>query len=97
MNRRTTTWTFFSNHGHVYFLLATYKEITIREMATRVGLTERRILGIIQDLEDSEFIKKEKKGRSNVYSIVKGKTLRHPLEKDVLLKDLTSLIKKTID
>lgn len=86
-------WTFFSNHGHVYFLLALKEDITIREMAIRVGVTERSVLAIVQDLESAEYIKREKVGRSNRYKILAKKTLRHPLESNVQLKDLVALIK----
>ncbi len=86
-------WTFFSNHAHVYFLLATNEDIVVREMALRVGITERSVLGILQDLEESEYIKRHRVGRTNQYKIVPRKTLRHPLESDVQVKDLVELIK----
>ena len=94
MEQNETKWTFFSNHGHVYFLLATHEDIVLREVAARVGITERSVLGIVQDLEDAGYIKKEKVGRSNHYKIMSKKTLRHPLESNVQLKDLTELIRK---
>ncbi len=92
MSQNESGWTFFSNHGHVYFLLATNENIVVREMASRVGITERSILGILQDLEESEYIKRQKVGRSNIYKILPRKTLRHPLESNVLLRDLVELI-----
>lgn len=92
MTAPKTNWTFFSNHGHVYFLLATEPDIVLREVAALVGITERSVQGIVQDLEDAGYIKKEKVGRANQYKIFSGKTLRHPLEKNVLLKELVKLI-----
>ncbi len=93
MDQNEAGWTFFSNHGHVYFLLATHENIVLREVAIKVGITERSVLGIVQDLEDAGYIKREKVGRTNQYKIVPRKTLRHPLESNVQLKDLVSLIK----
>ncbi len=90
-----TRWTFFSNYGHVYFLLATSEDITVREIAVKVGITERSVLGIIQDLEKAGYIKRRKIGRSNRYKIVSKKTLRHPLESNVPLKNLVDLITKS--
>ncbi len=87
-------WTFFRNHGHVYFLIAGNKEIIVREIANKVGITERSVIGIIQDLEEAGYITREKVGRTNHYKIVPQKTLRHPLESNVLLKDIVNLIKK---
>ena len=87
-----TNWTFFSNHAHVYFLVAKQEGITLREVALNVGITERSVLGIIQDLEEAGYIKREKVGRSNKYKIIPKKTLRHSLESNVKLEDLLGLI-----
>ncbi len=93
MDHNESGWTFFSNHGHVYFLLAAQENIVLREVALKVGITERSVLGIVQDLEEAGYIKREKVGRSNHYKIVPKMTLRHPLESNVQLKDLLELIK----
>lgn len=86
-------WTFFTNHGHVYFLLATAsKDMVLREAASKIGITERAVQGIVQDLVEAGYIKREKVGRANKYKIAAGKALRHPLEASVALKDLVSLI-----
>lgn len=94
-HKKETHWTFFSNHGHVYFLLALNENITLREVANEVGVTERTVLGIVQDLETEGYLKRKKVGRSNRYTIVSHKRLRHSLESNVRLKDLIDLIKKT--
>lgn len=94
MDNVDTGWTFFSNHGHVYFLIATNEDIVVREIAMKVGITERSVIGIIQDLENAGYISREKIGRNNKYKIIPKKTLRHPLESNVQLKDLIELIKK---
>ncbi len=92
MGQDQTGWTFFSNHAHVYFLLAKNEGIMVKEIATKVGITERSVLGIIQDLDHAGYVQREKVGRSNRYKIIAQKTLRHPLESNVLLKDLVDLI-----
>ncbi len=97
MKSADPSWTFFSNHGHVYFLLATHDNIVLREVATLVGITERSVLGIVHDLEEAGYIKREKVGRTNRYKIVAKKTLRHPLESNVQLKDLVELVRSARD
>lgn len=92
MNQFEPGWTFFSNHGHVYFLIARNAEIVVREMASKVGITERSVMNILQDLEEAGYIKRKKVGRTNKYTIASRKTLRHPLESNVLLNDLADLI-----
>jgi DNA-binding MarR family transcriptional regulator len=93
LNQNETGWTFFSNHGHIYFILASNEDITVREIALKVGITERSVLGIIQEIEEAGYIKREKIGRSNRYKIVPKKMLRHPLESNVQIKDLVEIIK----
>ncbi len=94
MEQNEIGWTFFSNHAHVYFLLSLDENLVVREIALRVGITERSVLSIIQDLDLAGYIKREKIGRSNHYKIVGKKNLRHPLESNVQLKDLVDLVRK---
>ena len=78
--RRTSSWTFLSNHTHVLLLLAREPEILLRDVAALVGITERAVQKIVADLEQGGFLKKEKFGRCNRYIINMKKPLRHPLE-----------------
>ncbi len=88
-------WTFFSNYAHVYFLLALEEDLTVRQIANRVGITERSTMAIIYGLEEDKYIKRTKVGRNNVYKIIPNKSLKHPLESRVKLKDIIQLIKKS--
>lgn len=90
-------WTFFSNHGHVYFILAKFEDIILRDVAVKVGITERAVIGIVQDLENAGYITREKVGRNNKYHVTSNKTLRHPLEQNVQLSELTKIIKRAKD
>lgn len=95
MKKDEIRWRFFSNYAHVYFIIADKNDITIRDIAIEVGITERSVLGIILELEDSGYITRVKQGRSNRYKIANKTTLRHPLESNVMLKDLVELIRKS--
>jgi predicted transcriptional regulator len=90
-------WTFFSNHAHVYFILALNPDIVLRQVAAKVGITERAVQRIVQDLEESGYIIITKTGRNNHYSIVENKTLRHSLERNVCMKDLVDLVRDAIE
>ena len=94
-SQQNPSWTFFSNHGHVVFLLAQHPEITLKEIATRVGVTERSITTIVKDLEEGGYLKRSKIGRRNVYSVRGQKKLRHSLESKISLKDIVTLFKGT--
>src|SRR5579872_522378 len=43
-------WTLLTNHGHVLVLLARNPSIVLREVAVKVGITERAVQRIIADL-----------------------------------------------
>jgi DNA-binding MarR family transcriptional regulator len=83
-------WTFLSNHGHVLIYLAREPEARIRDIAKSVGITERRIQGIITDLEAAGYIEIERIGRRNTYTVKKNLRFRHPSESH---RSIGSLIK----
>jgi len=64
----------------------------LREVAVRVGITERAVQRIIQDLEDQGFIRREKVGRQNHYHVLTDQPLRHPIESHRNIGDLLRLI-----
>ena len=73
VNDRTShVWTFLSNHAHVLAVLHSDPDKVLREVAIEVGITERAVQRIIQDLEEGGFIKRERVGRRNRYHILKG-------------------------
>lgn len=55
-------------------------EALLREVADRVGITERAVLRILADLEDSGAISRSKEGRRNRYTVNLDIPLRHPVE-----------------
>ena len=87
-------WTFFTNYGHIIFLLSEEPELTARDIAQRVGITERAVQKIIHDLEEDGFIKIRKNGRNNVYKVIGRKKLRHQIEKDCRIEDLVTVIQE---
>ncbi len=50
-------WTFLSNHAHVLICIAHEPEVRLREVAARVGITERAVQGIVADLEERGWFK----------------------------------------
>ncbi|MEZ6148479.1 MAG: winged helix-turn-helix transcriptional regulator [Pirellulaceae bacterium] len=88
MNR----WTFLSNHAHVLIALNGNPDLVLREVALQVGITERGVQRIVQDLEDGGFIRREKIGRKNHYQVLTEQSLRHPLEAHRTIGELLKLI-----
>jgi DNA-binding MarR family transcriptional regulator len=77
---RVQTWTFLTNHAHVLISLAGDPTLRIRDLAARVGITERAIQRIIADLEEAGYLTHEREGRRNLYRVRANRPLRHPVE-----------------
>lgn len=73
-------WTFLSNHSHVIICLAADPSMRMRDIATRVGITERAVQRIVSDLQDAGAIVRSREGRQNRYKVNLDVPLRHPLE-----------------
>jgi DNA-binding transcriptional ArsR family regulator len=63
------TWGFFTNHALLLLSIAMDSESTVREMAANVGITERAVVAILNQLEDERIIRRERQGRRNTYRI----------------------------
>ncbi len=85
-------WTFMTNHTHVLAVLHAHPDRVLREVAVEVGITERAVQRIVQDLEEEGFIERERVGRQNRYRIHKKVALRHPIESHRNIGDLLKLI-----
>ncbi len=85
-------WTFLTNHAHVLIALNANPDLVLREVATEVGITERAVQRIVQELEAEGFIRREKVGRKNRYQVLVKEPLRHPLEAHRNIGDLLKLI-----
>lgn len=73
-------WTFLTNHGHVLICLARDPNARLRDVAERVGITERSVQKIVQELEDAGAITRQRAGRRNAYDVHPDHRLHHPLE-----------------
>ena len=91
-NSAMNRWTFLSNHAHVLIALNGNPDLVLREVALQVGITERGVQRIVQDLEDGGFIRREKVGRKNHYQVLTEQPLRHPLEAHRTIGELLKLI-----
>ena len=90
----TTSWTLFTNHGHVLLFLAQNPFGRIRDIASEVGITERAVQRIIVELEADGYLEHIRDGRRNVYKVFSRKPLRHEIEKHRQVCDLIELINK---
>ena len=89
-------WTFVSNHGHVLVALATDPDALLREVAARVGITERAVQLIVADLESSGYLTRERVGRRNRYAVREDLPFRHPLEAGVPVGAFLELVRGSV-
>ncbi len=75
-------WTFLTNHLHVVLCLHRNEETTVRDLALKIGITERTVQRILGELVESKVLTRKKIGRCNKYSIRQSYRLRHQLEKN---------------
>ena len=73
-------WTFLTNHSHVLLCIAEDPDVLLREVAQRVGITERATQRIVAELESEGYVSHERVGRRNRYQVHPDLPLRHPLE-----------------
>lgn len=85
-------WTFLTNHSHVLITLVAHPEMVMREIAQTVGVTERTVQKIIEDLTAAGVIRCEKVGRRNRYRVNRKAHLRHPVEGHRTVADILKLI-----
>jgi len=65
----------------VFICIAEDPNARIRDLADRVGITERAIQKIISELEEAGYLTHVREGRRNVYRVRSNQPLRHPVER----------------
>ena len=70
-------WTFLTNHAQVLLCLAGDPDIRLRDVAERVGITERAAQRILAELVDAGYVRTARVGRRNRYTVDRTHTMRH--------------------
>ena len=73
-------WTFLSNHAHALICLARDEDCRVRDLALRIGITERAVQRILADLEAAGYLIRERRGRRTHHRLVLDRPMRHPVE-----------------
>jgi DNA-binding MarR family transcriptional regulator len=86
-------WLFLTNHAHVLICISRAPGIRMREIAAKVGITERAVQLIVRDLERDGYLSVERVGRRNSYALTSSVPMRHPLHDDHSVDDLVSVLR----
>lgn len=91
-----TRWSFLTTHARVLLIIAGNPDIRLRDIATTVGVTERRAHAIVTDLADSGYVTKHRAGRRNRYEIQSQRQINDDVIK-LRIGDVLDLLSRTSD
>ena len=87
-----TSWGFLTNHGRVLLCIARDPGVRLRDIADRLGITERSAHGIVTDLAEAGYVVKHKDGRRNRYQIQAHMPLPEPASQEPAIGDVLALL-----
>lgn len=87
------SWRFVTNHTQVLLCIHTNPETRLRDIAGRVGITERAAQRIVADLAEAGYVKRERTGRRNRYAINRDLEMRHPAQLGFEIGPLLDLLR----
>ncbi len=82
-----------SSHGMVLLHLAANPNLTQRELAYALGITENWVGTIVRDLEEAGMVHVERSGRHNSYRVNPDAHLRHPTLSHIPLRRLIEAVR----
>ena len=88
------SWTFLTSHARVLLIISRNPEIRVRDIAALADITERSAQRIVADLEAGEYLRHERIGRRNLYSVSAEAPFRHPHEQGMEIGALLDLFTK---
>lgn len=88
-------WSFLTNHAQVLVSIAQDPGIRLRDIGDRVGITERAAHRIVAELVEAGYIKRERTGRRNLYTINAHFPLPDPIAREQNLGALLQILAGT--
>ena len=85
-------WSFLTNHARVLLCIAHDPGVRLRDIAARVGVTERTAYGIVTDLAEAGYVVKHKDGRRNRYQIQAHLPLPEPDSRERTIGEILALL-----
>jgi DNA-binding IclR family transcriptional regulator len=89
-------WTLISSHGAVLIEVARDPDLPVREIAGRVGLTDRHAYRMLADLCDEGYLVRERVGAKNHYRVDPKRPMRHPALADRQVGELLHALAGTM-
>ncbi len=90
-------FSFLTNHGKTLLLIAGDPRARMRDIASRLGITERATQRIVADLAAAGYVDRAREGRRNIYEVRTDMPLGLPLQRDVDIGTLLAIVAATHD
>lgn len=85
-------WEFLTNHAQVLLCIARAPDARLRDIAERVGITERAAHRVVSDLIASGYLTRERVGRRNRYTLNEHAQLPDTIVRDQNVGDLLAIL-----
>src|SRR5579859_4546745 len=76
-SRADGSWTLLTAHGRALVEIARSPESRLADIAAVIGVTERTAQAIVADLEGAGYLRRERVGRRNRYTVNPDHSFRH--------------------
>ena len=87
-------WTFITSHGLILNFIASQPRSTARQIASAIHTTEWTVHRIIAELEKEGYIRRQRSGRRNIYTVNPSLCLRHETVREIVVGDLLRVLKE---
>ena len=88
-------WSFLTSHARVLLCIAHDPGVRLRDIAARLGITERSAYGIVTELAEAGYVVKQKDGRRNRYEIQTHLPLPEPTSRERTVGEILALLAGT--
>jgi IclR helix-turn-helix domain len=85
-------WTFFTNHFLVLACVAESPDLRVRDIAARVGITERATQAILSDLAHDGYLERIRVGRRNRYKVRRNTRFIHPIVRTTTVGEILDIV-----
>jgi DNA-binding MarR family transcriptional regulator len=85
-------WRFVTSHTQVLLCLAQDPDVRLRDVAEKVGITERAAQRIVADLVEDGYVERTRVGRRNRYTVNPSAEMRHEAQRGVAIGALLGLL-----
>jgi DNA-binding transcriptional ArsR family regulator len=85
-------WNFLTNHARALLCIADDPGVRLRDIAATLVITERSAFGIVNDLVEAGYVRKEREGRRNRYEVQGHLPLPDPIGRTRTVGEVLDLL-----